>query len=86
MKKYFFFVLVAIDQLANTLTGGYPDETLSSRTYRNARESKGWQCFECFVDALFFWQEYHCENAYYTEINGGHNHEEIKNGDYKNEL
>ena len=29
--------LIAVDQLINTLLGGWPDETLSSRCYRWAR-------------------------------------------------
>lgn len=31
MKKYFWNILIAIDQLANTILGGDPDETISSR-------------------------------------------------------
>lgn len=31
MKKYFFNVLIGIDQLANAVFGGDPDETISSR-------------------------------------------------------
>ena len=27
-------VLIALDQLCNTLAGGWPDETISSRSYR----------------------------------------------------
>lgn len=30
--------LIAVDQLLNTLRGGWPDETLSSRRYRWARD------------------------------------------------
>ena len=30
--------LIAFDQLINTLLGGWPDETLSSRCYRWARD------------------------------------------------
>ena len=30
--------LIAVDQLINTLLGGWPDETLSSRCYRWARD------------------------------------------------
>lgn len=29
--KYFWNILIAIDQLANTILGGDPDETISSR-------------------------------------------------------
>ena len=31
VKRYFWFLFIAIDQLINTILGGYPDETLSSR-------------------------------------------------------
>lgn len=31
MKTYFWNILISIDQLANTLLGGDPDETISSR-------------------------------------------------------
>ena len=31
VKRYLWFMFIAIDQLFNTLLGGYPDETLSSR-------------------------------------------------------
>ena len=35
MKQYRGFVLEAISQLLNVLTGGYPDEMLSARSYRD---------------------------------------------------
>lgn len=31
MRRYVWNVLIAIDQLGNVLTGGVPDETISSR-------------------------------------------------------
>lgn len=31
MSKYFWNILVSLDQLANTILGGDPDETISSR-------------------------------------------------------
>lgn len=31
MKRYLFNILLALDQLGNVLTGGFPDETMSSR-------------------------------------------------------
>ena len=34
--------LIALDQLANTLAGGWPDETLSSRAARLQNKSKAW--------------------------------------------
>ena len=31
MKRYFWNVLISLDQLLNTILGGDPDETISSR-------------------------------------------------------
>lgn len=31
MKRYFFNILISVDQMLNTLLGGDPDETISSR-------------------------------------------------------
>ncbi|MDP4158147.1 MAG: hypothetical protein Q8911_00075 [Bacillota bacterium] len=31
MGKYFYNILIGIDQLCNTILGGDPDETISSR-------------------------------------------------------
>lgn len=40
MKRYFWNILISIDQLANTFLGGDPDETISSRAGKKAREGK----------------------------------------------
>ena len=37
-NKYFWNILISIDQLVNTLFGGNPDETISSRLGRNLME------------------------------------------------
>lgn len=48
MKKYFFNVLIALDQSANALTGGDPDETLSSRMGKYVANKRGFiPCFIC---------------------------------------
>jgi hypothetical protein len=58
-SRYVTFVLVALDQLANALLGGYPRETISSRAAKGARRgNKGW-CLLCKVLDLF--QRNHCE-------------------------
>jgi len=31
MKRYIWNLLISIDQLCNTILGGFPDETMSSR-------------------------------------------------------
>jgi hypothetical protein len=42
MRRYIINVLIAIDQLANALTGGDPDETISSRAAKRA-DRPGWK-------------------------------------------
>jgi hypothetical protein len=54
-------LLIALDQLANTLLGGWADETLSSRAYR-----RGWAAAR-WIDALFFWETEHCAASYRAE-------------------
>ena len=55
-------VLIAIDQLANALFGGFADESISARAYRS-----GWKVRERLINALFFDQN-HCENSYLSEV------------------
>lgn len=62
----YFQVLVAIDQLLNTLVGGYADETLSARAYRRYLRGKPW-CARV-INVLFFWQDNHCKTAYESEL------------------
>ena len=67
MKGYFFNLLIALDQLVNTVCAGYPDETLSARAYR-----KKWK-LAWYIDLLFFWQtdgggtRNHCKASYEYE-------------------
>lgn len=63
----YFQVLIAIDQLFNTIFCGMADETLSARAYRHYRDgSRKWPYH--LINALFFWQEDHCREAYESEI------------------
>lgn len=64
-------ILIALDQLANTLGGGYADETISSRCYRNTKlkdsPKKRWVFFYALINALFF-DKNHCKEAYQSEV------------------
>lgn len=62
----YFQVLVAIDQLLNTLVGGYADETLSARAYRRKLRGKPW--LSRIINVMFFWQNNHCKTAYESEL------------------
>ena len=54
-------VLIAVDQLANTLIGGWADETLSSHAHREFPRTAA------VIDALFFWEHDHCFMSYESE-------------------
>nr|DAN96692.1 MAG TPA: hypothetical protein [Caudoviricetes sp.] len=60
---------IAIDQLVNTLFGGWADETISSVAWRKRNDGKGWVLLQKVIDAIFFWQKNHCESAYLSEKN-----------------
>lgn len=59
IQQYLWNILVSIDQLFNTLFGGSPDETLSSRVGRNYRGT----FIEKSINFAFSWYEDdHCQN------------------------
>jgi hypothetical protein len=62
-------VLVALDQLANTIRGlfagnSYADETLSAFYWRTRETNK--YAYRV-IDFLFFWEEDHCMNSFISE-------------------
>jgi hypothetical protein len=62
-------VAIAIDQLINTMLGGYADETLSARAHRmRVKKQPYWGWTANVIDKLFFWQEAHCGGAYLAEM------------------
>lgn len=70
VSRYFWNLLIALDQLGNTICGGDPDETISSRTGKYARKGRGWfPCHLCKILNLF--QKDHCIQS--IEIDRGEN-------------
>lgn len=59
--KYFWNILISFDQFVNTLLGGVPDETLSSRMGKHVRDGR---CKLCFVVCWFLdkLDPNHCHN------------------------
>lgn len=55
-------ILIALDQLANAIIGGWADETLSSRAWREDRRR-----LVVVIDCIFFWEDRHCEASYISE-------------------
>lgn len=63
MSGYVKRVLIWIDQGANVLLlGGWPDETISARAWREQWRIRPW------IDRLFFWEPNHCEESYKWEL------------------
>ncbi len=65
MIWYLKQVLLALDQLLNTLIGGWADESFSARCYRN-RFNNGWLIMMRIVNLIFFNRK-HCQQAYESE-------------------
>ena len=67
--RHWHQILLAIDQLANVLLGGYADETLSARAHRmRVKGHKYWGWTAGAINLLFFWQVDHCLSAYRAEV------------------
>jgi len=68
LKVYAWNLLIALDQLVNVISGGYPDETFSCRTHRKAQAGQWfWRLLQWIIDRIFFWQAGHCREAYQSE-------------------
>ena len=66
MKKYFWNILISIDQLANTILGGDPDETISSRLGKRYVKSKTARIL-CHWISQVFREPKHCRNSIETD-------------------
>jgi hypothetical protein len=67
--KYIWNILIAIDQLVNTVFGGQPDETISAKAYRMRVEKNSffWKNAEKVINLIFF-DEKHCEKSANSEL------------------
>ena len=77
MRKYLLNLLVALDQLINTLCGGSPDETISAVAYRKGGhrlDPLRWRLTYRLINLLFWWQQDHCLSAYESEVTRRHLH------------
>lgn len=61
MAKWFWNVLIAIDQFFNAVFGGDPDETISSRAHKAKLKGKIWGCALCKF--LHWIDENHCPES-----------------------
>jgi hypothetical protein len=67
-RGYLRNILIGVDQLANTMLGGWPDETLSARCGRLGHRYP-YKAWAALIDAIFlpFQGPNHCRNAYLKE-------------------
>lgn len=73
VSQYILNVAIGVDQLANTLLGGYPDETISSRVYRYSSDYRCANVVRIMLDVLFLpWGKEHCKQAYESELERNH--------------
>ena len=69
VKQYLLSVLIALDQLANALLLGAPDETLSARAYRTEQQGRVFgKLFRPAIDTLLCFDKDHCHQAYLSEF------------------
>jgi hypothetical protein len=68
MRRYIWNILISIDQLFNTIFGGCPDETISSRMGKRARNGDEFGKLICKILNLF--DKEHCEKS--IEEDEGH--------------
>lgn len=72
-------ILIALDQLANTLIGGWADETLSARCYRNSKKYWYAKIAMYILDFIFkLWDKEHCKESYESEIKRLHLSEDMR--------
>lgn len=60
-------ILIGIDQLTNTVLGGWPDETLSSRAFRWAVDGVTWPMRVIDAVAAVLGDKRHCERSFDSE-------------------
>ena len=59
--RYLLNLLILLDESANTLTGGSPNETISERAAKARKEGKKWGCVLCrWLDRI---NPGHCDDA-----------------------
>ena len=75
MLQRFIQILIALDQLANTVIGlfdgdGWADESVSAKAYRLRDED--WNRAYRVINAFFFWQDDHCKASWISELKAEH--------------
>jgi hypothetical protein len=61
VKDYALNLLISLDQLLNTVTGGDPDQTVSLRAAQARAKGERWGCVLCKV--LDWFDPDHCDKV-----------------------
>jgi len=66
--KHIKQVVIAVDQLVNTVLCGWADETLSSRAWRAEQSGNPYgKVCRYLIDIIFFFDANHCYESYVSE-------------------
>jgi hypothetical protein len=63
LKRFLLNMLILLDETANALTGGSPNETISERAAKARNAGKRWGCVLCGL-----LPKGHCDNALTSTI------------------
>lgn len=63
MRRLVTELFSVASRLLNVILGGMADMTFSARVHMD-----GWHRTEAFIDALFFWEDGHCEHWYREDV------------------
>lgn len=63
ITEYLFNILIVFSQLLNTILGGTPDETFSSRIYSLDVNHNKYKNIRKLIDLLFWFDEDHCKTS-----------------------
>lgn len=82
VRDYGYNILVGLDQFVNTIFAGYPDETLSARSWRKARAGQWfWRLLRIVIDLIFrviAREVNHCQASFENEEARGHSPAELQ--------
>ncbi len=67
IKRYFWNILISFDQFVNTVFGGDPDETISSRLGKWARDGRNNYGFRKYLWQICNWVVEHFEKDHFAK-------------------
>jgi len=65
---YFTSLFSSFSQVANSIIGGNPNESISGRAFREREDSDVWLMLYRVINTAFFFQGDHCKAAYFVDV------------------